>query len=226
MNAWNVAWRVLGRGLLLASLALAAPALLGLGPTQPRPPEHAPEKLLPSAGRLLIATEQIRGSIFFESVVFLVDYGPGGALGVIVNRPTDVALGDLVVGAASGAGTVHLGGPVDTTSMLFLLRAPSPPEEAQHVTGDVFVSGSERILREVIQVPDAEERLRVYVGYAGWAAGQLDREIGRGDWIVAPATTAPIFHDDPEQLWKNLFREHQRLMVSAPAPPRLAVSRR
>lgn len=202
-----------------AAVALGLVLTLGclLGAKNGAPPDLAPEASEPpAAGRFLVATENIRGSIFQESVVYLVNYARTGAIGLIVNRPSDVELHEVVQGAVDGSGTLYVGGPVEHRSVMMLLRADSPPERATHVSEDVFVSVDPGMLLAYTAEHDAG-RLRVYAGYAGWGRGQLDREIARGDWMVVRSPPSAIFEEKPEELWKKLFRRHHRLLTTAPS---------
>jgi len=205
------------RGAVPLCAIACALALLGLAGSGPRPPGGDPDALSPEVGRFLVATDQVRGSIFEESVVFLVEAGHEGALGVIVNRPTEISLDRVVDGVRGGAGLVHLGGPVALGSVMVLLRADAPLEKAVRVVEDVFVTVDPALLVERAERDDAATRLRAYAGYAGWAPGQLDAEIVRGDWIVVAAPTATIFEEDSAGLWQKLFRRYHRLMARAPA---------
>src|SRR5262245_22793262 len=170
----------------------------------------------PASGRCLVATEQVRGSFFQHSVVLLLSYAVDGTIGVVVNRPTDVPLHDLVKGAASGAGDLYVGGPVDRGSVLVLLRSGSPIERAIRVADDLFLTVDPATLVDRAGSPDAARHVRVYTGYAGWGPGQLDAEIARGDWIVASEGIETVFDDSPDDLWKKLFVRHHKLVATAP----------
>jgi putative transcriptional regulator len=198
-----------------ASLAVALLAAAGAAPESP-PPRLEVEP--PATGRFLVASEQVRGSFFEHSVVFLLSYNESAALGLIVNRPTEVELHDIVQGAIEGAGALYLGGPVGTRSVMVLLRTGSPPEHAIRVIGDVFMTVDPAILLEHTGKTGSIGDLRVYAGYAGWGPGQLDAEIARGDWIVVREAVDAIFDAAPEALWKKLHLRHHRILTRAPGP--------
>jgi putative transcriptional regulator len=187
--------------------------LLGAAGSAPDAAKLQPEGERPAAGRFLVATEQVRGSFFQHSVVLLLSYAGDGSIGLVINRRTDVALHDVVKGAVDGAGALYLGGPVARGSVLLLLRSGSPPERAIRVAGDLFVTVDPAILLDHTGNRDAANDLRVYTGYAGWGAGQLDAEIARGDWIVASEGFEAVFDDAPDELWKKLHRRHHRLLT-------------
>jgi putative transcriptional regulator len=193
------------------------------------PPPTRLRKKPPSAGRtplstgkFLIATRQLGGPFFSRTVVLLLDYGSDGAMGLIVNRPTGLALTELLPELArlgQRSDTVYLGGPVNPELMVFLIRAGYEPAESHHVVGDVHATGSADALRKVVAEGAAENRFHAYVGYAGWAPGQLDREVMRGDWIVTEAKAELIFDPKLGELWERLVREHEGIQVRTLEPP-------
>jgi putative transcriptional regulator len=198
---------------LLATLALAAPL-----------PSHEP-----AIGRLLIATPQV-GGFFTESVIVLVDHGAHGDLGLIVNRPLASSLAELlpdIEGAQGHHEPAFFGGPVAPGQMLLLVRAARPPAGSAPVLDGVSVSGSRDTLRALLEHPASGDELRAYVGYAGWAPGQLAEEIARGDWLVAPGDAASVFTDEPATLWQTLLKKHQAIEVerSPEAPAGVLASR-
>ena len=165
----------------------------------------------PAKGKLLVATELVRGEVFAHTVILLLHYDENGAMGIVVNRPTEIEPEELVadVDVISGySGTIYWGGPVQMNGMRALLRTDMPPK------------GAEAIIESVHLVPIGEwledrptdlASLRFFIGYAGWGAGQLDREMGLGSWHVVPASDEHVFAEDPRALWKRLTppREHR-----------------
>lgn len=194
----------------MVGLAIGVALLIGAAPAAKEPD---PEVLRPAVGRFLVATERVRGSIFQHSVVLLLSYAEDGALGLVVNRRTDLALHDLVQGAVDGTGALYFGGPVARGSVLVLLRASEPPERAMRIAGDLFLTVDPAILLQGTADAAASKDLRVYTGYAGWGPGQLDAEIARGDWIVASESVEAVFDDAPDQLWKKLHLRHHRVLT-------------
>ena len=172
---------------------------------------HAPAAATtPAKGRLLIAGRTLRDSNFAESVILLLSYDAHGAFGVILNRPTEVPLASALPDVAELHGRserIFLGGPVSTNLMLLLFRSPHEPKRSQRVFGDVYASGSLDALRTIIGRKEKTPRWRAFAGYAGWAPGQLEQEIDRGDWHVTPADAAMIFDTPPDEIWPKLI-EH------------------
>jgi putative transcriptional regulator len=91
--------------------------------------------------------------------------------------------------------------------MVLLIRSSSTLEEAQQVMADVYVSSSRKLFERLVDKADTGERFRVYAGYAGWAPGQLDREVARGDWHVLPADAETVFDKAPADIWPELIRK-------------------
>ena len=193
---------------LLAALFLSAPA------PPPAPTAPAGE---PAIGRFLVANRQLSG-FFGASVIVLVDHGAHGSLGLIVNRPVELTLDELLpeLEPARGHGEhAWLGGPVATDQLLLLIRSKKPPRGAAPVLEDLHVSGSRETLLDLLGGPGTGVEFRAYVGYAGWASGQLASEIARGDWTLAPGDAASAFERDPSGLWERLLRRHQEIQVRA-----------
>ncbi len=165
----------------------------------------------PAKGRLLVATELVRGDVFAETVILLLHYDAHGAIGIVVNRPTDVAPKELVgdvEALADYGGTLYWGGPVQMNSLRALLRTAAPPEGAEQIVDSVHLVHIDDRLEDA---PADLASLRFFIGYAGWSAGQLDRELARGSWHVVAASEEHVFAEDPRALWKRLTppREHR-----------------
>ncbi len=195
---------------------LAALSLLALtGGCAASPDESASARAdEPAAGRFLVAARQVTGPVFGESVVLLVERSEGGALGLIVNRPTGFPLAEIFpeLGAQGGpGGNAYLGGPVGIETIRALIRAEDEPEASLRVLDGVFVTSSARTLLRALAAPGAARRARAYLGYAGWAPGQLEGEIARGDWYVGAGDADAVFSEHPEALWDELIRAHERI---------------
>jgi putative transcriptional regulator len=180
--------------------------------------------LAPLAGRLLVATPVIGDPNFHRSVVLLLEHGEAGTMGVVINRPTDVGLGESLpgwAGLAAAPDVVFVGGPVEQAGAIGLGRlAPSarldlaarPPDEGfgtwSPIHGTVGAVGRLATVDLTSDPDDVDgiELLRVFVGYAGWAPGQLDAELAEQAWVVAEAQPADLWSADPEGLWGRVLR--------------------
>jgi len=158
----------------------------------------------PAKGKLLVATELIRGDIFVHTVVLLLHYDETGAVGLVINRPTDVAPRELLPDddeIADYDGTLYWGGPVEMDSLRALLRSDSPPDSAERIADSVYLVPFDDALADL---SGGVARLRFFIGIAGWAPGQLELELAAGSWTVAPATDDRVFAKGPAALWHRL----------------------
>ncbi|HEY8536756.1 MAG TPA: YqgE/AlgH family protein [Vicinamibacterales bacterium] len=178
-------------------------------------PRDLGAQLLPGAvralapGRLLVAARHLADPNFSDTVVFLVDYSDEGAMGLIINRRTDVPLVrafPLVSPAPDPQQRLYFGGPVAPTGVMALLRSNSPRSDAREVIGGVYLITEREPLESQLRARTGPDRFRVYVGYSGWGPGQLDRETAEGSWHVLPATADVIFDAAPESLWERQIR--------------------
>ncbi|MBT8213806.1 MAG: YqgE/AlgH family protein [Acidimicrobiia bacterium] len=156
------------------------------------------------SGKLLVAVPALTDPNFHQAVVFVIEHTPDGSFGVILNRPTELAVGDPLPGAAaSEPAVVFDGGPVLREGALAIGRAV--PETigwtpfASGPAADIGMVDVERAL--TVGWPDMVA-LRVYSGHSGWSAGQLDAEVAEDGWVVAEASAADLFTPTPEDLYR------------------------
>lgn len=183
-----------------AALTLVCAAALATGPS-------AATRLRP--GVFLYASPDLGDPNFARTVVLLVRYEPEqGAMGLIINRPGDL---DAKTALPALAGMpMYEGGPVETEAMLALVRTKRPSSDAVRVLDDVYLSGKGEDLEAAASGGRAFDRVRVFSGYAGWTAGQLERELKLGGWLLAPGDANSVFSREPGTLWRKVFSLMQR----------------
>jgi len=160
-------------------------------------------------GSLLVASPNLRDPNFCQTVVLLCEHGPGGSLGLVVNRRTDHHISDLLpqaTGFHEKGGLVYCGGPVQKDGLLILSRVSAEVQESQPVFDGVCLGGDLGALEKVSAEGEPGDLIRVYMGYAGWASGQLQFELATGSWLVLPADLKVVFARDPLQVWPTLLR--------------------
>lgn len=162
--------------------------------------------LLPAVGRLLIAEPFLADPNFARSVVLLCEHGEEGTVGFVVNRATELTLGDLLPELNSSNLSIYQGGPVqmDTLHMLHKLPIDLGGNE---ISPGVYWGGSYEALQDII-VGGAygPSELKLFVGYSGWSPGQLDKEIEEGSWIVTDLSPQLLFDTSAEDVWKEAIR--------------------
>ncbi|HEU5162509.1 MAG TPA: YqgE/AlgH family protein [Thermoanaerobaculia bacterium] len=156
----------------------------------------------------LIAMRQVVDPFFHRSVVLLLEHDEGGSFGLIVNRPTDVSMSQLLSGlgvpwGGDAEAQSWFGGPVQPGVGTVLYAGAEPHEDgedtAHEIAAGLCISRDIRVLTRLASAPPPEFRL--FLGYAGWGAGQLAQEIERSDWLTAPFDRATLFRSDPTEMW-------------------------
>ncbi|MQA74664.1 MAG: hypothetical protein GEU88_10045 [Solirubrobacterales bacterium] len=155
-------------------------------------------------GRLLIASPALVDANFARAVVLITEHNAEGAMGVVLNRPSETEVEDVAPELApiAGAEPVFIGGPVQPQALVVLAEFADPEAAAWIVAADVgFVSAGadEESLERAIR------RGRVYAGYSGWGSGQLESELAEDSWIVEAPLPAELFPDDPAALWREVL---------------------
>lgn len=174
-------------------------------------------------GVFLIASRQLTDPNFAETVVLLLEYDDSGALGLIINRPTKIALAKLlpeVKELEKRPDVVYVGGPVARERIVLLMRTSRPPDSSGRIFADTYVSSSLATLKQMLSDARSDESFHAYAGYAGWAPGQLDGEVHRGDWHVSPAEEEVVFEKDAGAIWPDLIEKSGGHWVRAGTPER------
>lgn len=168
-------------------------------------------------GKLLVANPEMRDPNFYRTVVLLFEHGEDGAFGTVLNRPTDEQVGDHVpdwVGYLADPPVVFIGGPVRNEIAVGVAEWSDPPEEWSPLFSAIgFID-----LTDPPDRANAPDRLRVYSGYSGWDAGQLEVEMAIDSWFVLDPIVEDVF-GDPENLWSRVLQRQQgRLRLYAQYP--------
>jgi putative transcriptional regulator len=160
-------------------------------------------------GSFLIASPHLRDPNFRQTVVLMCEHGHGGSLGLVINRRTTQHIMDVLpqaVGLQERAGMVYSGGPVQKENLLVLHRLSGTVPDAQPIFDGVCLGGDMAMLEEVSANGDPSGLVRVYMGYSGWAPGQLQLELTTGSWLILPAELKMVFARDPLQVWPTILR--------------------
>ena len=171
-------------------------------PGDESPPDEEPESL---RGRLLIASPALVDPNFARTVVLITEHAPEGAMGVVLNRPSETEVGDVAPELAEvvvEGEPVFIGGPVQPQALVVLAEFSDSRAAAWVIAEDVgFVAAD----TDYADLGDVVRRGRVYAGYSGWDAGQLESELAEEAWIVEPPLPAELFPDDPLALWHDVL---------------------
>ena len=168
---------------------------------------------LSTRGRLLVASPDLVDPNFRRTVVLILTHDAEGAVGLVLNRPTDIAIGEALPrwrDATAPPACLYMGGPVQPDAAIGLGFGGS--------VGDDPVLGAMGAV-DLDGAPDAHTSVRVFIGYAGWGPGQLDSELARDDWLVVDARIDDVSTATPEMLWRDVLRRqrgHASLFAHAP----------
>jgi putative transcriptional regulator len=171
--------------------------------------------VLSYAGNLLVATPRLMDPNFMRAVILILDHDEDGALGVVINRPTELPLSAVLPGwgdAVVAPPMLFTGGPVAIESALGIgLAAGHGPEQSfKRLTGDL---GLVDLDAEPYDVLDGLVGVRVFSGYAGWEPGQLEMEIAEGSWYTIEALATDVLDPRPDELWRTVLRRQPNEMA-------------
>jgi putative transcriptional regulator len=176
-------------------------------------------------GALLVAAPTLLDPNFQRTVVLVTEHTDEGAMGLVLNRPTDTTVADAAPELEPLTGPeelVHQGGPVQPRAVVVLAEFTDPGAAAHVVMGDIgFVRADAELERAGIET----RRGRVYAGYAGWGPGQLEGELEDEGWIVVEQPLADeLFSPGPDDLWHDVLQRqggHLALIARMPLDPSL-----
>jgi len=167
-----------------------------------------------------VASPSLEDPNFRQAVVLVVEHGPEGTVGLILNRSTKVLLSDTLPELIVLKGTTYrifAGGPVEPSRLLVLFRLKEPPADARSIFDGVYVGGTSRVLERIITQPKPTETFRAFAGSAGWAPRQLEAEMLLGAWGILPPDSVGIFDKDPAVLWSDCLSRLQAPRVEGVA---------
>ncbi len=171
-------------------------------------------------GQLLLDSGQLNGSFFHKAVVLICQHDAEGAFGLVLNRSSNNKVGEMVVADLPDLlkeQTLFLGGPVQTTTLSYLHADTYVPQA--NVMANLSLGHSLESLVEIGESFSSTQQIRVFAGYAGWGAGQLEDEMRRKAWVTHAATIDLVFQANPEKLWRQILREkgwQYRLLAETP----------
>lgn len=163
-------------------------------------------------GQFLIAAKHMLDPSFFKTVVLMVEHGENGAMGVVINRPSDIAVSHALSGHLNVnhlGDPVYFGGPVEPAGLI-VLHDRDDLSESDAVIPGVYVPTRADVFEEVIRAAEEDQgstTFRVYSGCAGWSRGQLESELERGDWYLIPADSELVFSTDPYSIWEDSLNQ-------------------
>lgn len=173
------------------------------------PAQAVAQEPQPFKAVFIVARPDLPDSNFEKSVVLMVPQRAAGPIGVIINKSTGVPLSKVfpeITRLADSDQVLFFGGPVERSSVSMIFRSSAAPPGAIRILDGVYMSSDGGLMRKMLADGKASDDIRVFAGYAGWAPGQLESEVSRGDWRWADADAQTIFEKNFGTVWQDVGR--------------------
>jgi putative transcriptional regulator len=158
-------------------------------------------------GHFLLDSGQLTGSFFHRTVVLICQHDAEGAFGLVLNRSSGTQVEDALLSNLPDKikeQPVYAGGPVQPTALSFLHSNQFLPDG--NVLPNLSLDHSLETLAEIADSFSPTQQIRIFAGYSGWGAGQLEDEIKRKAWVIHPASLELVFYPTPEEHWREILR--------------------
>ncbi len=180
----------------------------------------------PEKGDLLISEPLLPDNNFSRSVVYLCEHNEDGAFGFVLNRPAKLMLSQIMEDFEKSENDLFIGGPVQQDTLHYIHRVPELLMESKEIKNGIFWGGNfEQLKFQLENNIIRSQDIKFFVGYSGWAAGQLIDELKINSWIVFKnADITQIFDTEPDVLWKETLTKmggKYRMFSNYPEDPRL-----
>lgn len=159
--------------------------------------------VLPTKGSLLLAEPFLKGYYFARSVVLLTEHNKDGSMGLVLNKPLDLKLSQIMKDLPFKDVNVYCGGPV-CPDRLFYVHSMKNIDGAVSVANDLFFGGDFEVIKDYLsRFPECTNQIRFFIGYSGWSAGQLSDELHEDSWLVAKMDANLIIKPANEKSWNQ-----------------------
>jgi putative transcriptional regulator len=179
----------------------------------------------PGPGILLIAEPFLKDPNFMRTVVFLCDHQEEGSFGFVINRTYDHTLDELMNDLGDLKIPVFYGGPVQMDTIHFLHQYPEKIAGSYEVLNGIYWGGDFELAIQLIKNGEVDiNKIRFYIGYSGWATGQLNDELKEKSWLTTEATRKLVFHKKTDEIWKDALKHlggDYEMMINFPTDPQL-----
>ncbi len=160
--------------------------------------------LKPEKGKVLIAEPFLQGPYFGRSIVFITEHGKDGAVGFVLNKPSELYLDEIIEDLYSFKGELFIGGPVQPDTLHFLHSLGDVVPGSIKVTDKLYWSGDFDVIKKLINENKIDSRsIKFFVGYSGWSPGQLENELAEKSWIVSSIPDDIVMSYEIDNIWKE-----------------------
>jgi putative transcriptional regulator len=184
-----------------------------------------PEDKIPEKGKILISEPFLSDTFFNRSIVYLTDHTPQGSVGFILNKKLDLQLSAAVVGFEGWDENLSMGGPVAPDTLHYLHNLGDLIPNSVLVEGNIFWGGDIDSIREMIKTGKIKQsQIRFFLGYSGWSAGQLERELKENSWVITKVNSNIVLNSRGDDTWKRVlrsFKNKYRMWADFPDSPEM-----
>jgi putative transcriptional regulator len=166
-----------------------------------------PEDKIPGKGKILISEPFLPDTFFNRSIVYLTDHSSQGSVGFILNKKLDLQVSAAIEGFEGWDENLSLGGPVAPDTLHYLHNLGDLIPKSVLVEGNIFWGGNIDSIRELIKTGKINKsQIRFFLGYSGWSAGQLERELKENSWVIAKVNSNIVLNNGGDDIWKKVLR--------------------
>jgi putative transcriptional regulator len=182
-----------------------------------------PEDKIPEKGKILISEPFLPDTFFNRSIVYLTDHSPQGSVGFILNKKLDLKLSSAIAGFDGWNENINMGGPVAPDTLHYLHNLGELIPDSVLIEDNIWWGGDIDSIRSLISTGSiTHSQIRFFLGYSGWSAGQLERELNEDSWIIARVKSDIIMNNWGDNTWKRVlrtFKNKYRIWADFPDSP-------
>jgi putative transcriptional regulator len=182
-----------------------------------------PQDKIPEKGKILISEPFLPDTFFSRSVIYLTDHNPKGSVGFILNKKLDIRICDAVAGFEGWEENLNMGGPVAPDTLHYIHSLGHVVPRSVHVEDNIYWGGDIDAIREMIRAGSVKPgQIRFFLGYSGWSAGQLERELKEDSWVIARVAPDTLMSSREVDSWKRVlrsFKNKYRVWADFPDSP-------
>jgi len=184
-----------------------------------------PEDKIPEKGKILISEPFLPDTFFNRSIVYLADHTPEGSVGFILNKKLDLQVDATIEGFEGWNENLSMGGPVAPDTLHYLHNLGDLIPNSVLVEGNIFWGGDIDVIRNLIKSRKMKQSdIRFFLGYSGWSAGQLERELKENSWVIAKVNSNIVLNTKGDDIWKKVlrsFKNKYRMWADFPDSPEM-----
>jgi putative transcriptional regulator len=184
-----------------------------------------PEDKIPEKGKILISEPFLPDTFFNRSIVYLTDHNPQGSVGFILNKKLDLKVNSAIEGFDKWSEYLSMGGPVAPDTLHYLHNLGNIIPNSIPVEDDISWGGDIEAIRELIKLGKIDKsQIRFFLGYSGWSAGQLERELKENSWVIAKVNSNIVLNSRSDDTWKKVlrsFKNKYRIWADFPDSPEM-----